>query len=169
MKWRTYTVFDVSAFILKNISSHIPPSSFSYFHDVLGPGYSWQRRPGLRCFSRCSFWWRRDIIIWALASFSPTVFNPPFSLYCSSQDPICYRRLHHPSHLAVMFCTPVGSVSRERLCLRCTRVGMPWGCVCFRVQVAVYLHASSYKEYLRCLPLSFCCVVYWASSDWQVV
>lgn len=43
------------------------------------------------------------IIIWALPSFSPPVSCALFffSLCCWSQDQICCRSLHHPSHLAM--------------------------------------------------------------------
>lgn len=135
-----------------------------------GPRGSWQCHPGFSRLSRCCFWWRRDNKYLGTSFFSsPCVSCPPFSLYCWSRDPIYCRRLHQPSHLAVMFCTRVASVSTERLCSCCTCVGMPRGCVCFRVKVAAYLRASLYKDCSRCLPLSFRCVLYRAPSHWQVI
>lgn len=171
-------IFDVRVFILKYIFSHTFPLSRlslsdcpSLFPDVLGPGSSWQCHPGFSCLSRCCFWWRRDNNYQGTFFFSHCVScaRPPFSLYCWSRDSICCCCLHHPSHLAVMLRTRVGSVSRERLCLCCTCVGMPRGYMCFHVQVAVYLQGSFYKDYLCRLPSSSCCGVYRASSDWQVV
>lgn len=97
---------------------------------VLGRGGPWQCHPGFSRLSRCCFWWRIDNnYLGASLFFSPCVSRarPPFSLYCWSQDPIYCRCLHHPSHLAVMFCARVGSVSMERLCSCCTCVGMPRG------------------------------------------
>lgn len=107
--------------------------------DVVGLGGSWQCHPGR--FSRCCSWWRIDnTYLGTCLFFSPYVScaRPRFSLYRWSRDPICCRCLHHPSHLAAMFCTRVGSVSIERLCLCCTFVGMPWG--------------------MRVFPCSRCCV-----------
>lgn len=125
--------------------------------DVLGPGGgSWQGHPAFSCLSKCCFWWRRDNNYLGSSFFSSSCVccvRPLFSLYCWSRDTICCRRLHHPSHLAVMLCARVVSVSIERLCLclyMCRyALGMCvfpcWSC-CERVSTKTILAVSPYAS-----------------------
>lgn len=84
--------------------SDCPPLNMS--PDVLGPGSSWQCHPGFSRLSRCCCWWRCDNdYLGTSFFFSPCVscallFFLFFPLCCWSQDQICCRCLHHPSHLA---------------------------------------------------------------------
>lgn len=73
--------------------------------DVLGPGSSWQCHPGFSRLSRCCCWWRCDNdYLGTSFFFSPCVSCALFFFFplcCWSQDQICCRCLHHPSHLAM--------------------------------------------------------------------